>query len=204
MTRYELATIRVGLGAVPKAADAIAAYAGASQAGGKLLGCWASDIGELNTIAVLRGFADDAELMGERERTLRSANPFGCAEWIASLKLKSYAPFPGLPPVVPGAFGPVYEIRSYILKTGGLSPTFEGWAEKLGRRTELSKLTVALYGLDGRPRITHIWPYASVEERNRLRAESVKRGAWPPKSAVWLTPDMRSTIYLPTAVSPLT
>ena len=42
MTRYELATMKVGFGAVPKAAEAIAAYAAESGAGGRLLGCWFS------------------------------------------------------------------------------------------------------------------------------------------------------------------
>ena len=55
MTRYELATMKVGFGAVPKAAEAIAAFAAESGAGGRLLGCWFSDIGDLNNIAVLRG-----------------------------------------------------------------------------------------------------------------------------------------------------
>lgn len=202
MTRYELATLSIGLGMAPKAAEAIAAYAAAG--GGSLLGCWASDIGPLNNIAVLRGFADDAELGLERDRTLRSSNPFGCADYLTRLSLDSYAPFPDLPPVEIGAFGPVYEIRSYILKTGGLSPTFEGWAEKLPARTAVSKLLVAMYALDGTPRITHIWPYASTNDRARLRAESVQKGTWPPKSSVWLSPEMHSAIYLPTAVSPLT
>jgi hypothetical protein len=203
MTRYELATLSIGMGTAPKAAEAIAAYAAESGAGGKLLGCWVSDIGALNTIAVLRGFEDDAELARERDRTLKSSSPFGCAEYLTRLSLDSYAPFPGLPPVEVGAFGPVYEIRSYVLKTGGLAPTFEGWDEKLPARTEISKLVIAMYALDGVPRITHIWPYASVNDRTRLRAESVQRGTWPPKSAVWLTPEMQSTIYLPTAISPL-
>jgi hypothetical protein len=202
MTRYELATLSIGLGMAPKAAEAIAAYA--ADGGGSLLGCWASDIGPLNNIAVLRGFADDAELGRERDRTLRTSNPFGCADYLTRLSLDSYAPFPDLPPVETGAFGPVYEIRSYILKTGGLSPTFEGWAEKLPARTAVSKLLIAMYALDGTPRITHIWPYASTNDRSRLRAESVQKGTWPPKSAVWLSPEMHSAIYLPTAVSPLT
>ena len=203
MTRYELATLSVGMGTAAKAAEAIAAYASETGAGGKLLGCWASDIGALNNIAVLRGFEDDTELLRERERTMRSSSPFGCAEFLTRMSLESYAPFPGLPPVETGAFGPVYEIRSYVLKTGGLAPTFEGWDEKLPARTEISKLVIAMYALDGVPRITHIWPYASVNDRTRLRAESVQRGTWPPKSAVWLTPEMQSTIYLPTAISPL-
>jgi hypothetical protein len=203
MTRYELATLSIGMGTAAKAAEAIAAYTTESCAGGKLLGCWVSDIGALNNIAVLRGFKDDVELARERDRTLRSSSPFGCAEFLTRLSMDSYAPFPGLPPVEVGAFGPVYELRSYVLKTGGLTPTFEGWAEKLPARTAISKLVIAMYALDGVPRITHIWPYESADARARLRAESVERGTWPPKSAVWLTPEMQSAIYLPTAVSPL-
>jgi hypothetical protein len=202
-TRYELATLSVGLGAAPKVVPGIEAYVADGAAGGKLLGCWNSDIGVLNQIAVLREFRDEAELLRERERTLRSNNPFGAAEHLLRLSLDAYAPFPGLPPVETGTFGPVYEIRTYVLKPGGLGPTFEGWAESLPGRTELSRLVVTMYALDGAPRITHIWPYASTNERAAIRADSVKRGVWPPKSAVWLTPEMQSTIYLPTPISPL-
>ncbi len=201
--RYELATLAVKMGSTASVAQGVEAFTTAAEAKGKLLGCWFSDIGALNQVAVLRGFADEAELAAERWRTQTSGNPFGCADMLNQMTLESYAPFPDLPPVQPGAFGPVYEIRSYILKTGGLLPTFEGWAEKLPARTAVSKLVVAMYGLDGAPRITHIWPYASIDERSALRAKSVEVGAWPPKSAVWLTPTMQSTIYLPTAISPL-
>jgi hypothetical protein len=203
MTRYELATLSISLGTAPKAAEAIAAFTSDSAVAGRLLGCWVSDVGALNKMAVLRGFADDAELGRERERTLRSSNPFGCSEFLTRLSLQSYAPFPDLPPVETGAFGPVYEIRSYVLKPGGLLPTFEGWAERLPGRTGFSKLVLAMYGLDGTPRITHIWPYKSTDERAQIRAETVRQGVWPPKSAVWLTPEMESSIYLPTAISPL-
>lgn len=203
MVRYELATLSVAMGSAPKVADGVAAFTADSGAGGKLLGCWFSDIGALNKVAVLRSFANDAELARERDRTLRASNPFGAAEFLTRLELDDYAPFPNMPPVKTGAFGPVYEIRSYVLKTGGLAPTFEGWAEKLPARLAFSKLVVAMYALNGAPRITHIWPYKSTNERAGARAESVTQGAWPPKSAVWLTNEMTSEIYLPTAISPL-
>lgn len=203
MKRYELATLAIGMGTAARAAEGVQAYTSDAAARGRLLGCWFSDIGALNQLAILRGFDEEADLAEERERTLKSSNPFGCVEVLNQMTLESYAPFPDLPPVEAGAFGPVYEIRSYILKTGGLLPTFEGWAEKLPARTRLSKLVIALYGLDGQPRITHVWPWASTDQRAAIRAESVKVGAWPPKSAVWLTPAMQSTVYLPTAISPL-
>ena len=83
MTRYELATMKVGFGVAPKAAEAIAAYATETGAGGKLLGCWFSDIGDLNTIAVLRGFADDA---GASAR----ARPHACGAAIPSAAATSW------------------------------------------------------------------------------------------------------------------
>jgi hypothetical protein len=201
--RYELATLAVGLGTIPKVVEGVQAFVGDSGAKGKLLGCWMSDIGALNQVAVLRSFEDDAELATERDRTLRSSNPFGAAEHLTQMTLDSYAPFPDMKPIETGSFGAVYEIRTYILKTGGLLPTFEGWAERLPARTKLSPMVIAMYTLDGTLRITHIWPDASVNDRSAIRADSVKQGIWPPRSAVWLTNAMQSTIYLPTAISPL-
>jgi hypothetical protein len=201
--RYEIATLSIQMGSAPKFLPGLEAYLSAPEATGRLLGVWTSDIGALNKLVVLREFEDDAALLNERARGLRAANPFGAGEYLTRLDMESYAPFPGMPPVETGAFGPVYELRTYVLKTGGLEPTFEGWAEKLPERTKVSKLSVALYALDGTPRITHIWPYASPNERFEKRTESVAQGAWPPKSAVWLTPEMSSAIYLPTAISPL-
>lgn len=203
MDRYELATLTVTLGSATKTGERIAAFAQESGAAGRLLGCWVSEIGPLNRVFVLRGFDTAADATAERQRTLTSASPFGCADLMVELNLESLAPFPGLPPVETGAFGPIYEFRTYVLKTGGLAPTFEGWAEKLPERLTLSRLVGAFYPTDGSPRITHIWPWASLEERARIRAESVRIGAWPPKSAVWVSPDMRSTVALPLKESPL-
>lgn len=204
MERYELATLTTTFGAAANVAPAIAAYAAAPDSRGRLLGCWASDLGGLNQIAVLRGFATEADLAAERHRTLMSSNPFNSTEWLTALSLDSYAPFPFLPPVETGSFGPVYEIRSYILRTGGLGPTIEAWRAAVPARVQLSRLVIAMYALDGAPRFTHIWSFPSLNDRAAIRAEAVTRGIWPPKGGPdWLTPDMRSTIYLPTAVSPL-
>ena len=201
MTRYELATLSVTRSTGAAAAQTVPAFAAAGE--GRLLGCWLPDIGALNTVVVLRGFADDAELARERARTLRSGNPFGCADRLAGLALDSYAPFPFLPPVETGSFGPVYEIRSYAMVAGGLEPVLAGWEAGLPFRTSVSKLLIAMYALDGPPRITHIWPYASSNDRSRLRAEALQPGHWPPQTGQWIAREMHSAIYLPTPGSPL-
>jgi hypothetical protein len=201
---YELATLSIRLGSAPKAVAAIDAATKASEARGMLLGCWTTEIGPLNRLIVLRGFTDAAELAAERQRILATTDPFGCGEHLTGLSLESYAPFSFLPPVRPGAYGSVYEIRTYALKLGGAGPTEAAWQAAVPERTKLSPLTIAMVALDGPPRFTHIWPYASLDARAAVRAESVAKGVWPPKGGPdWLTGDMQSVIAIPTAISPL-
>jgi hypothetical protein len=202
--RYEIATLTIKLGTAAAAIAGIDGYVKGTGAKGTLLGCWASEIGQLNQLYVLRGFADDAELQAERTRLFDTSNPFGCGEAIVTMGFDSYVPFSFLPPVAPGKFGKVYEIRTYRLKPGGLPATIATWQAAVPERVKLSPLVVAMYALDGPPRFTHIWPFASLDARAAIRADSVAKGVWPPKGGPdWLTGDMHSTIALPTAISPL-
>lgn len=204
MQLYELATLSLAIGAAPKAAPAIEAFCHEGAEGSRLLGAWATEIGALNQVLVLRGFDTEAVLRAERQRTQDSSNPFGCAEWLGDLALDSYAPLPDLPPVQPGAFGPIYEVRSYVMKPNGRQPTIAAWQVALPARKELSPLVIAMTSLDGPSRLTHVWPYSSLDARATIRAEAVARGIWPPKGGPdWLTPAMRSWICLPLSVSPL-
>jgi len=114
-------TVRVKLDTT--AVAGIGDYVGASDVNGTLLGCWASKIGELNQLLVLRSFRDHEACRVERERTLRTTNPFGAGEAISEMSFDIYAPFPFLPPAVPGKYGSVYEIRTERLKHGGVPPT---------------------------------------------------------------------------------
>ncbi|SFJ29160.1 NIPSNAP protein [Bosea sp. OK403] len=202
--RYEIATLTVKLGKAASVVAGIDAYVKAPEAKGTLLGCWTSEIGALNEIFVLRGFADDAELQAERLRALDTTNPFSAGDDIARLQFDSYAPFPFLPPVQPAKLGKVYEIRTYKLKHGGVPATIAAWEAAVPERVKLSPLVIAMHALDGPPRFTHIWPFASLDARASVRADSVAKGIWPPKGGPeWLTGEMHSTIALPTAISPL-
>src|ERR1700704_4831307 len=99
---YEFATLSFHPLNAGKATAGAEAYVTATEARGRLLGCWTTEIGTLGRLFVLRGFADAAELAAERKRALFSTNPFGAAEVLTGLEMDSYAPFPFLPPVEPG------------------------------------------------------------------------------------------------------
>ena len=205
---YELATMTLPFGTAGAAAANVQAFATAAEAKGELLGCWFTDIGVLNQMIVLRGFANEQDLLAERERTQHSASPFGCGEIFLSLEQHSYKGFPWMKPVRPsaesGISGPVYEIRTYGIKPGGVQPTIDLWQQYVPPREALSPCVVAMVALDGPLRFTNIWSYPTLDARSKARADAVAQGIWPPKGGpAHLTTAMVSTIALPTAVSPL-
>lgn len=203
MQYFELAYLTTVMG---KAADVAAGVERFCQEAsqGQLLGVWFSDIGTLNQVVVLRAFASAAELDQERQRTLEAPDPFYATEWLIELDLQRFASFPFLSSVEVGSFGPAYELRTYEMKHGGLPHVLKAWENAVPERTQYSKLTTAMYSLDGVPRIVSIWPYASVDERTQIRQQVVQEGVWPPKGGPqWLTHQMESIIMWPTAVSPL-
>lgn len=205
---YELATLTLPFGTAGQAAAQVQAFASAPEAQGELLACWTTDIGELNRMIVLRGFADVATLEAERQRTQNSASPFGCGDLYQSLSLESFRGFPWMKPVRPsaesGIVGPVYEIRTYGIKPGGVQATIDLWEQYVPPREALSPCVVAMVALDGPLRFTNIWAYPTLDARSQARADAVAQGIWPPKGGpAHLTTQMVSTIALPTAVSPL-
>jgi hypothetical protein len=205
---YELATMTLPFGTAAQAARNVQAFASAPEAQGELLGCWFTDIGVLNQMIVLRGFATLDTLQAERDRTHQSTSPFGCGEIYQTLEQHSYKGFPWMKPVRPsaesGISGPVYEIRTYGIKTGGVQPTIDLWEQYVPARDKLSPCVVAMVALDGPLRFTNIWAYDSLNARSQIRGEAVAQGIWPPKGGpAHLTPQMVSTIAMPTTVSPL-
>jgi len=203
---YELATMTLPFGTAAQAATNVQTFTAQGQ--GELLGCWFTDIGVLNQMIVLRGFDDLASLQAERQRTQLNASPFGCGEIFQSLEQHSYQGFSWMKPVRPsaesGINGPVYEIRTYGIKPGGVQPTIDLWEQAVPARDKISPCVVAMIALDGPLRFTNIWAYSNIESRSKARAEAVAQGIWPPKGGpAHLTTNMMSTIAMPTAVSPL-
>jgi len=202
--RHDITTLTVRLGGLPAVLAGIEAHFAAPEARGRFLGCWTSEVGTLNRVVLLRSFADDAEMQAERMRLRTATDPFGAGEAIAEIVFEAHAPFPWCPPPQPGAHGRVWEMRTYRLKHGGLEPTIAAWEAAMPKRGAISPLALVMYALDGAPRFTHFWPFASFDDRFERRAQAVAEGVWPPVGGPqWLTGDMVSTLLLPAAFSPL-
>jgi hypothetical protein len=175
-----------------------------ATAGDGLLACWCSDIGALNRILLLRAASDITRIHAEREKILRNENPFGVGEYIAAASMDTYVSFPFMPPMAAGQYGPVFEVRTYVFKPDGVAPTIELWRKWVPGRTKVSPLLAAMHSITGAvTRFMHIWPYAGLDERARLRAKAVADKVWPPPGGPDHFTAMQSDIYLPADFSPM-
>lgn len=202
--QYDLARITVHPATTGKALPSLGAWLEKTPSKGRLLACWTSEIGALNDILVLRGYEDAAAATTERDGLVRSDNPFGIAEFTAAVAVDAWAPFPFVDPIVPGEKGPFFEVRTYRLKADGLAATIEGWRKALPARLALSPLVTAVYSISGAmPRFLHIWPYKSLDERQRIRAKAIEAGIWPPPGGAGRLLEQKTEIFLPAPFSPL-
>jgi len=169
-----------------------------------LLACWYCDIGALNRILIIRKSADAAKVIENRFAALSARNPLGIGEFITDLSLDTYASFDFMPPLRPGAHGPCYEVRSYVLKPDALAPTIELWRKSVPGRVSVSPVLAAMVAVTGAAiRFMHIWPYKSCDERARLREKAVADGVWPPPGGPGHLVSQQADIYLPAAFSPM-
>jgi NIPSNAP len=200
---YELTTLSSHILKIPEVIKNAETYLRDPESSGEWLGAWTVEHGRLGTLRILRGFSDAGMLSQERERALYHPNPFGAEDNVSAIEMESYAGFPFLPDVKPGQFGKYYEFRTYWLRPGGLPPTIAAWEAAMPERSKRSPLTVNMYALDGAPRITHLWPWESLDERIAIRTKTFEDGTWPPKGGPQQFHEATSTIWLPTANSPL-
>jgi hypothetical protein len=198
---YDVTLVTVRPGTHPQALAVLGkALAGDSS----LLACWYCEIGALNRILIIRNAGDAAAAIDNRFATLTARNPLGIGEFITAISFDTYVPFDFVAPLQPGEFGPCYEVRSYVLKPDGLTPTIELWRKAVPGRSRVSPLLAAMIAATGETiRFMHIWPYKNYDERARLRDKAVADGVWPPPGGPSHLIAQQADIYLPAAFSPM-
>jgi hypothetical protein len=197
---YDVTTITVAAGQHGKALSALERQLADDRA---LLACWYSEIGALNRILIIRDATDAAAALERRQKILAAADPFTLGPLLRTMEMDTYASFDVVPPIKPGAYGPIFEVRTYTLKHNGLTPTAELWRKSLPGRAALSPVVAAMTSLSGEViRFIHIWPYKSLEERASLRAKAIADGVWPPPGGPDYIATQQSDIYLPAPFSP--
>ena len=172
----------------------------------RLTALWHSEVGALNEITHIwtyDSFAQRTEIRAEAVRT--GVWPPKISEFIVSMQSEVFLPAPFSPPLEPREVGPLFEIRSYTLAPGGVPGMIERWAPKIEERVKLSPLVGAWYSeFGGLNKWVHIWAYKDAGERQRIRAEAIARGVWPPGGgAAGVMVRQENKLVMPAACSPL-
>lgn len=96
----------------------------------------------------------------------------------------------------------IYEVRTYQLFPGSMQEVIARFGEGYEHRKQHSELAAFWYSEIGPlNQIIHVWPYADMAERDRVRAEAAKSPHWPPSTGEFLA-SMNSEIFTPSPVSP--
>jgi hypothetical protein len=198
---YDITLITVRPGTHPRALAVLGKSLADDQ---NLLACWYSEIGAVNQILIIRKAAEAAATLDGRFAALSAADPLGISAYVVAMAMDSYVPFDFIAPLRPGQFGPVYEVRTYVLKPSGLEPTMAAWRKAVPGRMKISPVLAAMTSVTGAvTRFLHVWPYQSFDERARLRAKAAADGVWPPPGGPGHLLSQQVDIYLPAPFSPM-
>lgn len=165
---------------------------------------WRSEIGTLNQVIHVWPYRD----FDERERVGEAARKTGkwppnVQEFILSQESKILQPAPFSPPLEERKLGNIYEIRTYTCLPRTIPIVLERWALVIGERVKLSPLAGCWHSVVGPlNQFIHVWPYRDLAERERIRAEALKSGKWPPQTREFLM-RQENAIVVPAPFSPL-
>ncbi|UYN93445.1 MAG: NIPSNAP family protein [Enhydrobacter sp.] len=171
-----------------------------------LAGLWHSEVGPLNQVIHVWPYAD----LNERERIRARAIetkvwPVKVQEFILEMESKILHPAPFSPNFPVGAHGPLFEFRTYTYNPGGIPRVIEAWAPRIEARSRISPLIFAGFtDLGPLNQWIHVWAYANMGERERLRAVAMPPGGnWPPPRHESVTLHRQDAVFaLPAACSP--
>ena len=203
---YEFRTYRLKPGSLPEVLKRFEEGYEHRKKYSELAAFWYTDIGPLNQIIHVWPYADAGERVRVRAETQKDPNwPPNIHEFLEQMESEIYVPFSFSPELKPGKMGPIFEMRSYMVKPGtGIPGTIERWEPQLPKRTALSPLAFVGH-TDTGPlnKYIHIWPYESLNHRAEIRKTAVETGAWPPPGGGATLVTQENKIMLAAPFSPI-
>jgi hypothetical protein len=168
-------------------------------------GAWRSELGVLMQVVHLWPYRDHAErtaVMSELDSL--SGWPVQVDDVLADERLETWTSAPFADRLLEaGSYGGVYEMRTYSFRPGTMDQVLEVWEKALPVRVEMSPLVAIMTSESGAlNRLRHIWVYQDLNERARIREESLSRPPWPPLTREWRFHE-ETQILLPETFSPL-
>jgi hypothetical protein len=207
---YEMRTYTLKINTVPAAEKLFAAATPARERFSPLGAFFHTEIGTLNQVIHFWLYESLAHLEQVRERLAKEAvgawPPPGLTDLMVKAEVDLLQPAPFMQPWTgPMKLGLFYELRSYTLFPGSRAKVLDGWAERVDERKAISPLAGCWTSLGtggAQNKLYHLWPYADINERQRLRREAASSGRWPAEVTQYYE-RMETQILLPAAFSPL-
>jgi hypothetical protein len=201
----EMRTYTLKPGNIPTFEERFGAALAIRQKYSKLAAFWHTEVGPLNQVIHVWPY----ESLDERTRVRAEAAkaegwPPNTRELTIAQQSEIFLPAPFSPPLEPRQLGNIYEIRLYTYAPGTIPGVIERWSEKIAERVKLSPLVGAWHSeLGALNRWVHIWAYKDAGERQRIRAEAVSKGVWPPGGPPGALLKQENMLVVPASFSPL-
>ncbi len=167
---------------------------------------WHTEVGPLNQVIHVWPYEDLAHRTDIRAKSSQEPDwPPNTGGVTLSMESQIFVPAPFSPKLGGGQkLGNIYEMRIYQYQPGSIPTVIERWGEALqGGRLDLSPIAACMSSEIGQLNVwIHIWPYADLSERARIRAESQKLDTWPPKTREFLV-SQQTKLLIPSSFSPM-
>lgn len=169
-----------------------------------LAALWHTEMGPLNQVIHVWPYENLQQRMDIRARAAQEPGwPPKGGDLILHMESEIWIPAAFSPSLGGGKKeGNIYEMRIYQYQPGTIPHVLEAWEKSLPERVQLSPIAACMHtDVGGLNRWMHIWPYASMAERQRIREQSTKLPNWPPKTREWLV-SQQTKVLIPASFSP--
>jgi len=172
----------------------------------KLAAFWHTEIGPLNQVIHVWPYESLDQRNEIRAEAVKDPNwpPANDPDMYVSQVSEIFTPAPFMHPMGGDqALGGVYEMRIYTYKTGAMGEVLKRWGAAIEGREKYSPLAAGMTSeLGGLNKWMHIWPYKSLGDRDRVRAEAQANPNWPPPTREFLL-NQETKILVPASFSPM-
>jgi hypothetical protein len=201
---YEMRTYTLKPGAVREFYARWAPKVEARQKLSPLAALWHTEIGPLNEVVHIWPYESvDERTRIRAEATRQGIWPPDTTDLIVNMESEILLPAPFMRSLEPAALGGIYEMRIYTYRAGTIPEVLRLWSEALPYREKYSPLAACFYSEIGAlNRFIHVWPYANLAERDRVRAEAARDPHWPAPTGKFMLAQ-QNKILIPAPFSPL-
>ncbi|MBM3222652.1 MAG: NIPSNAP family protein [Candidatus Tectomicrobia bacterium] len=165
---------------------------------------WHTEMGPLNQVIHVWEYENLQHRSDVRAEAAKVPGwPPASGDAIVNMESEIWTPAPFSPALGGGKkLGNIYEMRIYQYQPGAIAKVLEVWEKSLPERVKLSPIAACMSSeVGGLNRWIHIWPYADLAERHRIREQSMKLPGWPPPTREWVV-SQQTKMLIPASFSP--